>query len=245
MMKKKLISLIPALIIMVTMSVICAFAADPRVIDDADFLTNSQEEELTKSLDALSEKLGWDVVVMTKPDLGGFNDVGDYAYNIYRSGNYSKNGVFMLVTDGRPGHTDVHVGACGAAADKITDKRCDKIIDSTLSQLKNQNYTGAFNTFSASLEKQAKASKFAPPIYLLVSPLVGILVGFIYAHSLKAQLNSVKMAANANDYLRQGSFRLTGQRDTFLYHDIKRTHIQRSSGSGSSGSHRSGSSRHI
>lgn len=243
-MKKKLIAIIPVFILMMTMCMMTAFAADaPRLVDDADLLSDSQEDALIKKLDDLSEKLEMDVVVYTKPDLGPYVNSQSYADDLYDEFGYNSTngGVLLLIS---MEERDWAVSTYAKAHKILNDKRLGKLVDSFTPALKSGDYNKAFNDFADGFEKQVKASKFVSPIFLLISPAVGLLVGFIYAGHLKSQLDSVKMAANANDYIREGSFNLTGQRDTFLYNDIKRTHIERSSGGGGSGgSHVSSSGR--
>lgn len=255
-MKKKLIAFVPVLILIMTMSVMTAFAsksvvsmvnasdygAEPgqRLVDAADFLSDSQEADLNKKLDEASDKIGMDVVVVTVPDLGPYSSAMNFADDYMDYNGYSNDCVLLLVTDGEEGNRDWWISTKGEGEKIFTEKRLTKVSDKMLSKFRSGDFYEGFVQYADGLVKQKKASKFAAPIFLIISPVVGLLVGFIYAGSLKSQLNSVHMAANANDYIREGSFNLTGQRDTFLYNDIKRTHIERSSGSGG-GSHISSS----
>lgn len=52
---------------------------------------------------------------------------------------------------------------------------------------------------------------------IIIALVVGLIVGLIYAMSLKSQLTSVYKNESAADYTRDKSFKLTGQRDIFLY----------------------------
>ncbi len=57
---------------------------------------------------------------------------------------------------------------------------------------------------------------------VLISAVVGLIIGFIAVSLMKAQLKSVRSAKNAANYIRQGSFSLTESRDVFLYSTVTR-----------------------
>lgn len=256
-MKKKLIAIIPVFILMMTMCMMTGTASKSviasidyglygaehgqRLVDGADFLSDSQEDDLNKKLDEASDKIGMDVVVVTVPDLGSYVSAMNFADDYMDYGGYSNDCVLLLVTDGEAGNRDWWISTKGKGEKIFTEKRLTKVSNKMLPEFKSGNFYEGFVKYADGLVKQKKASNFASPIFLIISPIVGILAGFIYAGALKSQLDSVKMAANANDYIREGSFNLTGQRDTFLYNTVERTHIERSSGSSGGGSHISSS----
>ena len=74
---------------------------------------------------------------------------------------------------------------------------------------------------------------------LLIALAVGLLIGLLVAFSLKSQLKTVSFRRNATGYVKKGSFRLTRDRDIFLYRTHTRIYSpqQRSSG-GSRGGRR-------
>lgn len=57
---------------------------------------------------------------------------------------------------------------------------------------------------------------------------------------MKSRLKSVAPQRDATDYIRQGSMKLTNQRDLYLYREVHRTERPKETDSGSSG----GSSTH-
>ena len=79
-------------------------------------------------------------------------------------------------------------------------------------------------------------------IWLIISPVVGIIIAFIILGVMRAKLKSVKFRGDAKDYVVAGSFNLTERSDVFLYNTVTRTvrAESSSSGGGSGGSHSSG-----
>ena len=67
----------------------------PRLVDDADLLTDSEEQELNTELDEISEKQQCDVVVVTENSLDG-KSAQDYACLLYTSGLPEKKYISRL-----------------------------------------------------------------------------------------------------------------------------------------------------
>ena len=63
---------------------------------------------------------------------------------------------------------------------------------------------------------------------LIVSLVIGLIVGLIYAAVLKGQLTSVYKNNTAADYKRENSFKVTLNKDTFLYSKTEKTEIPQS-----------------
>ena len=57
---------------------------------------------------------------------------------------------------------------------------------------------------------------------VLISAVIGLIIGFIAVSLMKVQLKSVRYAKNAANYIREGSFCLTESRDVFLYSTVAR-----------------------
>ena len=60
-------------------------------------------------------------------------------------------------------------------------------------------------------------------MYLGVALVIGLVTALIVTGVMKGQLKSVAPQRDATDYVRQGSMKLTNQRDLFLYRDVHRT----------------------
>lgn len=82
--------------------------------------------------------------------------------------------------------------------------------------------------------------------WLVISVIIGLVIAFFYTSFLKSQLKTVKSKPSASDYVIPGSFNLTGQRDVFLYRNVKKTPKPKNNNTGSRGgsSFGGGSSTH-
>ena len=68
----------------------------PRLVDDADLLTDSEEQELNTELDEISEKQQCDVVVVTENSLDG-KSAQDYALIIMDMDTVMKTALFCFL----------------------------------------------------------------------------------------------------------------------------------------------------
>ena len=115
------------------------------------------------------------------------------------------------------------------------------------------NYAAAFRTFIQWTDSYVTAAREGQPydvdnmpkepfsiVYLGVALVIGLVTALIVTGVMKGQLKSVAPQRDATDYVRQGSMKLTNQRDLFLYRDVHRTERPKETSSGDSG----GSSTH-
>ncbi len=82
--------------------------------------------------------------------------------------------------------------------------------------------------------------------WLVISVVIGLVIAFFYTNHLKSQLKTVRSKPSASDYIIPGSFNLTGQRDVYLYSNVKKTPKPKNNNTGSRGgsSFGGGSSTH-
>ena len=72
-------------------------------------------------------------------------------------------------------------------------------------------------------------------VYLGVALVIGLITALIVTGVMKSRLKSVAPQRDATSYVRQGSMKLTNQRDLYLYREIHRTERPKETDSGSSG----------
>ena len=77
-------------------------------------------------------------------------------------------------------------------------------------------------------------------VYLGVALVIGLITALIVTGVMKSRLKSVAPQRDATSYVRQGSMKLTNQRDLYLYREVHRTERPKESSSSDSG----GSSTH-
>lgn len=57
---------------------------------------------------------------------------------------------------------------------------------------------------------------------LIISLVIGAVIGVIVVNTMRAQLKSVRQQSGAGNYLRPGSLYLTQTQDTYLYQNTTR-----------------------
>lgn len=237
-----------------------AFAARelPRLVDEADLLTDSEESELLAMLDEISERQKVDVVVVTMDTLDGKSPRA-FADNFFDDNGYGfgadADGILFLVS---MEDRDAYISACGYGSTAITDTGRDFILDEVVPELGDGAYLDAFRTYARMCDTFISHAKSGNPYgagnmpkepfsvgkNLAISFGVGIVLALIITGIMAAQLKSVRKQAAADKYVKKDSMKVTESRDIFLYkHTERRAKPKESSSSGSSSSHRSSSGR--
>jgi len=212
-------------------------------------IVSAEEEALYIKLAAISETYGAQVAVATVPSLDGADVTLDaFVETVYDRLGYGygeeHNGVLLLVCmDPR----EYRILSNGFAADAITMDYIDSIGDLIVSDLSDAEYAAAFEVYADEcayyLNGYINGFPFNVTGTLILSVVVGFVVGGIVALLLKGQLKSVRKQREANVYVKAGSMKLTQSNDFFLYRTVTRTARPKNTSS-SSGS-RSGSSRNV
>ena len=214
--------------------------------DEADLLTDSEEEALVQKLEEVSHATNAQIVVVTLASMDGGNidEFIDYLYDTMGFG-YGENhdGVLLLVSlDPR----EYRILSNGYAGTAIGPDQIDTLCDFMETYLPNGHYVAAFNSFADQcgefLEYYQMGSPFKVGKNLAISLIIGIIAGLIVAFVLKSQLKSVRKQDQAHRYVKPGSMTVDSQYDIFLYRTVTRTQKQKrveSTSSGSGGSTRS------
>ena len=217
--------------------------SNPRVIDKADLLDDEQEAILTERLNEYSAQQNCDIVFLTEPDMDhedySFDgSVEDFADMYYETHGYDTDGVLVLIVlDNGYGSRRIQFSCSGKCMKRLSDEEQDEIIDDIYFDLKSSAYYSAMNSLSYGIN-----DKLTPRVswYMLpISVIVAFALAMIIMNVMKGKLKSVAMEKGAKNYVRAGSMRVTGARDTYLYSHISRT--VKESDSGGSGSSRTSS----
>ena len=222
----------------------------PRLVDNADLLTDSQEQALLAMLDETSQKWRCNIVLLTTNAHDG--DIQAYAddyfdYNGFGA-DYNESGIlFMLSMYDR----EWAISTSGSAINTFTDYGQAYMVNAMMDDLSNGDYNGAFTTYVKECDKLLEeASKGTPydvyskPIrtasdymsFGLYSVIIGLLLGLAPILKMKSDLKTVKMKPGAGGY-QTGSPTLRVCEDRFINKTLQRTPIPRdnnSSGRGSS-----------
>jgi uncharacterized protein len=149
------------------------------------------------------------------------------------------------------------ISTCGNSIEALTDYGQGQIMDDVLEYLGDDEYYDGFHAYLKLLDKHFEAYENGEPIdvdtrgssllgSLFFSLVVGLVAGAFTVAFLRSGMKTFKPQRGAQSYVKQGSFALTKQKDTFLYTNTTRVRKQSSSSSGGRGgssTHRSSSGR--
>ena len=125
-----------------------------RVVDEADILLQSEETNLLRVVDEISERQQFDVVVVTVESLGG-EDIQYYAadyydYNGYGMGDNYDGAMFIISMEER----EWFVLTTGYGIDVLTDAEIDDMSQNVVPYLSSGDYETAFEMFAVYCDKQ-------------------------------------------------------------------------------------------
>lgn len=244
-MKKRILSLALALILLAVMALPVYAAQDTGfVTDDASLLSDSEVAALNTKLQSISSTYDVQILVITMNSING-NSPDWYIEYLYdtRDLGYGSNrdGVLLLVC---MNIREYRILTNGLANEAIGKSGIEDIGNTIVPDLTSGNYADAFDKFADSceyyLDGHINGFPFKWTKNLLISLGIGLIIGIVVALILKGQLKSVRRQNQANVYIKPGSMKLTHCSDFFLYRTVQRRRKTSSnSGSGSSRSSRS------
>lgn len=271
-MKRKLICLFLAVMLL---SLTISAGADEtlwRVIDNADLLDVAEESAHEETIRLLREQYAMDVVILTVHSLEG-KTPQTYADTYYDENGYGcgekKSGLLLLIS---MEERDWYISTCGEAIYALTDYGIQRLGDELLSGF-GISYDDGFRMFLNALPEYFEAYQSGPPIdgyadysgdyyhgdqeevvyyeeeftpSILLSFLIGLAVAGISIGVMRRGMNTKRFQRSAAGYMQDNSFCMHQQQDLFLYSNVSKVRRQESKPSGGSSSvHRSSSgSRH-
>ena len=231
-----------------------------RMNDSAEVLTEDEDNELEASLEELSLRQNFDVVIATIESLESvdYDSMEAYADDLYDFCQFGygpdMDGVLLLVS---VGDRKWHISTCGYGITAFTDAGIQYLGEQMTPFMADGDYAGAFRTFVQWSDTYIDAARAGHPydvknlpreplslMYLFLAVGIGIVLAWVVVHVMKSQLRSVAFQENAASYVREGSMNLTNSRELFLYRDVQRTkHVEAkdSDSSGGSSTHTSSS----
>lgn len=266
---KKIWMLLLTLSLVFTFAIPASAANDaPKIVDQANLLTDTQRSTLETMAQKLVERYDMDVVILTVDSLSG-KDITNYAddyfdYNGYGIGSNHSGVLLMLSMEDR----DWAISTCGDAIAALTDYGQELLMDQVLVKLKDNQYYEAFRTYLTELDDYFLAYKNGEPVddnfrpyessepgvngvdivFIIVFSLVaGLIVAVITIAIMRFGMKTTRPQRGAASYIKSGSYHLHSQKDLFLYSRTSKTRrAESSSGSSSyrgSSTHRSSSGR--
>lgn len=217
-----------------------------KVYDAAGLLNENEIAKLQKRIHQFINKYNVDMVVVTinhnnkvasNGNIATENFAMDfYEYNDFGKGVQAKEGYdgAILVID--MGNRKFSMLDVGKPHDKynVAAYNYTSYIEKMAPDLTAQNYYTAINTFIDSYESDYE--------YEITFPwwkcsIFSLILGFILLCIEKGKYKNIRKATSAANYVKEGSFRLTVKRDTFVSTHTTKTYDppQKSSGGGSHG----------
>ena len=250
-MKKICVMMLVLLLCISVVTPVFAQEAMPRLVDQADLLTDAQEASLLSKLDAISTKQGMDVVVVTANTLEGKSPTA-YADDFYDYNGYSEDGILLLVS---MEDRDWWISTAGYGITAFTDAGIEYLGNRFVPSLSDGDYAGAFEIYADTCDGFITQAKSGDPydthnlpkepfdfiLNLGICLVIGLLIGAVSTAIMKSQLKSVRSQSGAANYVKTGSLNVTHRQDLFLYRDVKRT--EKPKDSGGSSTHTSSSGR--
>lgn len=228
------------------------------VVDNADLLTQIEENELSEKLQDISDELQFDVVVVTTNSTGS-KTATEYAddyfdYNGYGRGSNNDGALFLVDM----GDRKWAISTSGYGIEAIVDSALDDMEEEIVPYLKSGDYDGAFNEFADltyDIVNDAKNGKSYSNsttsttknhknigTNLIVAFSIGAGISLIIILVYRSKLKPVKCQKEAKEYIVPGSFNLRRSDDVFLYFNITKVPIPKNNDSDDSGSFHSSSS---
>ena len=235
-MTKKIFAIIIAVIISLTFAVSASADTYMHVADNANKLSGEEFEELENIAIKLESSYGICVMICIADETTGMYDDA-YAEWIYTDSTDNENGIILLHNDGENTYA---VFTSGNADEIFDDEAIAEMRDAYDSN--NSYYGGVYDYYSVA-EKHLEAGYYSSDdseqepvittgeteekdgvafIWLPVSLVIGLLVGFIIINSIASKNKSVHMQKNATVYTRPGSMIITGSADKFLYSNVEK-----------------------
>ena len=226
----------------------------PRLTDEADLLSDSEEKDLLGKLDEIIDRQKCDVVVATVNSLEGKTAM-EYADDFYDYNGYGygeeRDGIILLIS---MEERDWWMSTCGYGITAFTDAGQKYMSDKFIPMVSDGEYADAFTKYADLCDEFLTQAKTGEPydksnmpkeslniIWLPIDLAVGLFAAFIAASLKKSKLKTVRRKAAAQDYMVDGSFRVTKNYDRFITKNVTTRVIHRDDDSGGSSTHSSSS----
>lgn len=160
---KKIVVFILSLALLSLLLVPAYAVNDDRVVDNADILTSDEEQTLEAQLKEISERLEFDVVVLTVDGLEG-KTATEYADDYYDYNDYGwtddRDGCLLIVDMDSRFYT---ISTCGYGITALTDYGLEVIYDQILDSVANEQYLSAFEQYGLLVDEFVKSAVEGSP----------------------------------------------------------------------------------
>ena len=218
-----------------------------KVYDEAGLLTDEEYDALENKLENISDTYGHDVIVYTTESMEGMEPASytEYLREELDAGIDGSGIIYMISMEDR----DYDVYSFGTMYNDIMIKNIiDDMTEDIQPYLTDGEYYTAFDKYADRVEYEINQvleyGPNEPPSYAIPIGIgCGLIIGIVTVCVMKHGMKTTRQEAMANNYIKDGSFKLTRSSDVFLYSQVTRTKISTDSGSSSGssgGGHSSG-----
>lgn len=210
-----------------------------KVYDHGDLLSDSEESALEEKLSGITDMYGQDVIVYTTDSMDGM-DAEEFTEHLRYELDAGIDGsgiIYMVSMEYR----DYDIYSFGRMYDEIMIQYItDDTAEDLQPYLSDGRYYDAFDGYANKIISEIKyveenGPNEAPSYAIPIGVVSGLIIGLITVLVMKSGMKTTRAESMANNYVRQGSFKLTNSRDIFLYSQVTRTKRASSSSSGGGG----------
>ncbi|MGN0638954.1 MAG: TPM domain-containing protein [Huintestinicola sp.] len=214
-----------------------------KVYDYGDLLSESEETALEEKLFSIASMYDHDIIIYTTDSMDGM-DAEEYTEYLKDSLNAGIDGsgiIYMVSMEYR----DYDIYSFGRMYNEIMIQSItDDMAEELQPYLSDGRYYDAFDKYADKVlfeiqYVEENGPNEEPSFAIPIGIGCGLLIGLITVLVMKGNMKTTRAESMANNYIRQGSFKLTNSRDIFLYSQVTRTKRSSDSSSGGGG-HSSG-----
>lgn len=241
-------------VILLACCVLPVFAAGNYfyVSDDSGVLTNEQNGLLEQLAGQVSRQHQFGVYIVTVDNfqISGNSHLRDYGENLFRNRSLgfgeNKEGMMLILSTSARDYSIVFPS--GEYRRIFTEYGLDRMEESIVSYLRNDDYYGAFREFISLCDTYLTAYENGEPIDegneigIIAGVVSGGVAALLVGLGMSAPMHSAGLKHNANQYVAAGGLELHRRSDMFLHRSVTRVprQTQSSSGSHSTTHHSSG-----
>ncbi|MBE6687835.1 MAG: hypothetical protein E7588_01000 [Ruminococcaceae bacterium] len=230
-----------------------------NVIDEANILSEADEQELNKIIEVLRDLYEFDAVILTVNTIDG-EEIFDFADNYYDFNGYgigeNHDGlIFVIAMEER----EFATSTCGRAISLFNDSLLDDIHAEITPYLSEGSYKQAFEQYIGRIERTilltgstsvdvAGTYDYSDYYYddtdytrevvrgydfyitfEVIVVIVALIIGLIVVSVLKAPMKNIGIKKNADSYTNCGNLLMARSVDRFMYSNVTKTRINNDS----------------
>ena len=254
-MKKRIIALIAALLLILSASAMASDYEYDLVLDYSGLVSDSEFEALNAKAWRISDEYDMDVAILTADSTEGKGEVAYsddyYDYNGYGRGA-ERSGLMLCVY---MSERRIYITTRGEGIRDFTDYGIDTILDEIADDMTARRYYRAFDLYLDLAETFIHEARENQPYDTNhtydgvplsagqkiaggagLGGVLGLLASLIGVSGMRRGMHTARPKRDAGQYVRKGSLNVTRMQDIFLYRTEHRERIESSSSGGGGGS---------